>query len=323
MNGNAHMNEAGSQAAESLRRDARFTSLPPENRGHAISLARNETTVSGIATRRVAVEAAGTALSTISPLPDVDPVQFLKLAGQGAMLRTHADLWRWLQGDVQEWLPHDILVVGWGDFRSGDLQYDIISSLPGLRTHLCPASRIAPLVSYFRDCWIAAQSQPCQLDIGGCGQLLGEAGQGWAPAPGTPGMQTALVHGIGDGRLGGERIFAALSSELAPATGAASLKLLVPFIDSALRRMPPAPMRQPGAERNQVEQLVVRLGQLSERERQIMVWVAMGKTNPEIGCILRISEFTVKNHMKSIFSKLDVTNRAQAVAKLTRMAAYA
>ena len=62
---------------------------------------------------------------------------------------------------------------------------------------------------------------------------------------------------------------------------------------------------------------------LSERERQIMVWVAMGKTNPEIGCILDISEFTVKNHMKSIFSKLDVTNRAQAVAKLTRMAAYA
>jgi DNA-binding CsgD family transcriptional regulator len=31
----------------------------------------------------------------------------------------------------------------------------------------------------------------------------------------------------------------------------------------------------------------------------------------------------VKNHMKSIFGKLDVTNRAQAVAKLTRMDAYA
>jgi transcriptional regulator EpsA len=256
-------------------------------------------------------------------LPDVDPAQFLKIAGQGATLRTHADLWRWLQGDVQLWLPHDILLVGWGDFRSGELQYDVISSLPGLRTHLCPPQRISPLVNYFRDCWVAAQSQPCQLDISGCGQLLGEAGQGWAPAPGVPGMQTALVHGVGDGRLGGERIFAALSADLAPAGGAGALKLLVPFIDSALRRMPPAPMRQPGAERNQVEQLVVRLGQLSERERQIMVWVAMGKTNPEIGCILHISEFTVKNHMKSIFSKLDVTNRAQAVAKLTRMAAYA
>ncbi len=66
-----------------------------------------------------------------------------------------------------------------------------------------------------------------------------------------------------------------------------------------------------------------RVSALSERERQIMVWVAMGKTNPEIGMILDISEFTVKNHMKSIFGKLDVTNRAQAVAKLTRIDAYA
>ena len=69
--------------------------------------------------------------------------------------------------------------------------------------------------------------------------------------------------------------------------------------------------------------LVVMVGELSERERQIMVWVAMGKTNPEIGSILCISEFTVKNHMKSIFNKLVVTNRAQAVAKLTRVVANA
>jgi DNA-binding CsgD family transcriptional regulator len=67
----------------------------------------------------------------------------------------------------------------------------------------------------------------------------------------------------------------------------------------------------------------LQLSHLSDRERQIMTWVAMGKTNPEIGCILSISEFTVKNHMKSIFGKLDVTNRAQAVAKLTRIESYA
>ncbi len=254
---------------------------------------------------------------------EMDAARYLQIAGQGATLRTHADLWRWLQGDVQQWLPHDVLLVGWGDFRGGDVQFDVVSSIPGLRTHQCSQQRIAPLVAYFRDCWIAAQQQPCELDIGGVGQLLGEAGQGWAPAPGVPGMHSALVHGIGDSRFGGERIFAALSGRRAQPGGAGALKLLVPFVDSALRRMPPAPVRQPGAERSQVEQMVVRLAQLSERERQIMVWVAMGKTNPEIGCILHISEFTVKNHMKSIFSKLDVSNRAQAVAKLTRIAAYA
>jgi transcriptional regulator EpsA len=261
-------------------------------------------------------------MSNAQTLPEIDPAHFLKIASQGAGLSTHADLWRWLQGDVQRWVPHDIMLIGWGDFRSGELQYDVISSLPGLRTHLCSPASISPLVSYFRDCWVAAQHLPCQLDISGCSELLGDCGQGWAPATGIPGMRTALVHGIG-GRHCGERVFAALSRNPSPTGGAAALKLLVPFIDTALRRMAPAPVRQAGAERNQVQQLVVRLGELSERERQIMVWVAMGKTNPEIGCILQISEFTVKNHMKSIFSKLDVTNRAQAVAKLTRMTAYA
>ena len=58
---------------------------------------------------------------------------------------------------------------------------------------------------------------------------------------------------------------------------------------------------------------------LSERETQIMAWVAMGKTNSEIGSILNISGFTVKNHMQRIFQKLNVFNRAQAVSKVKRV----
>ena len=88
--------------------------------------------------------------------------------------------------------------------------------------------------------------------------------------------------------------------------------------------VPPPPARHAACERDTLHATsTLRLTSLSDRERQIMDWVALGKTNPEIGCILHISEFTVKNHMKSIFTKLDVTNRAQAVAKLTRMTAYA
>jgi transcriptional regulator EpsA len=255
---------------------------------------------------------------------DIDPAHFLKIAWQGAGLQTHADLWRWLQGDVQKWLSHEVLLVGWGDFRSGELHYDVVSSLPGVRSHNCTPASIAPLISYFRDCWVAAQHLPCQLEIKGCAELFGEAGQGWVPSQAMGRMRTALVHGIGDGEHCVQRIFAALSGEPCPPAGAGlALKLLVPFIDTALRQMPPPPDRQPGCERAPVEAQAVRLAALSERERQIMVWVAMGKTNPEIGCILHISEFTVKNHMKSIFGKLDVTNRAQAVAKLTRMGTYA
>jgi transcriptional regulator EpsA len=252
-------------------------------------------------------------------MPDSDPAQFLKIAGQGAGIASHAELWRWLQGDVQQWLAHDAMLIGWGDFRSGQLQYDIVSSLPGLRSHHWTAAALAPLISYFRDCWVAAQQLPCQPDVTGCAELLRRAARGWVPVEAIGAMRSALVHGTSNGRSGGERIFAALSRQpLVPGSGTA-LKLLLPFIDTALRRLPPAPVRSPVRDHGHPVGVIPPTA-LSDRERQIMVWVAMGKTNPEIGCILNISEFTVKNHMKSIFSKLDVSNRAQAVAKLTRIA---
>lgn len=261
--------------------------------------------------------------STLTTVPDSDPAHFLKIAGQGAGLSTHADLWRWLQGDVQQWLAHDVMIIGWGDLRAGELHYDIVSSLPGMRSHEWTAAAMAPLIGYLHDCWVAARQLPCQLDMRGCADLV----RGNAPSPVAAGtivsMRTVLVHGLSSGRSTGARIFAALSRQDARPNGGTALKLLIPFIDTALRRIPPAPARQCACESTQLARQVLRLAELSERERQIMTWVAQGKTNPEIGCILRISEFTVKNHMKSIFSKLDVTNRAQAVAKLTRTTAYA
>lgn len=257
-------------------------------------------------------------------LPDNDPAQFLRIAGQGASLSTHADLWRWLQGDVQKWLAHEVMLIGWGDFRTGSLRFDIVSSLPGLRTFNCAPGTLSPVLGYLRDCWVAAQQSPCQLDVDSFGELLSRRGPEWDRADLIAGMRTAVVHGIGDGKRSGERIFAALSGHAAPSPGAGTaLKLLLPYIDTALRQMSPAPQRQAACINSQYQKHVAHLAALSERERQIMTWVAMGKTNPEIGCILSISEFTVKNHMKSIFGKLDVTNRAQAVAKLTRMDAYA
>jgi DNA-binding CsgD family transcriptional regulator len=72
-------------------------------------------------------------------------------------------------------------------------------------------------------------------------------------------------------------------------------------------------METPVTEDERIEEL--NLGGLSEREHEILHWVKSGKTNFEIGMILTISPNTVKNHLKRIFQKLDVSCRAQAVAK--------
>lgn len=52
--------------------------------------------------------------------------------------------------------------------------------------------------------------------------------------------------------------------------------------------------------------------QLTDRELEVLKLLAKGMLNKEIANILYISEKTVKNHISSIFRKLDVQDRTQA-----------
>ncbi|MFD2617067.1 response regulator transcription factor [Terrilactibacillus laevilacticus] len=52
---------------------------------------------------------------------------------------------------------------------------------------------------------------------------------------------------------------------------------------------------------------------LTYREKEIIRWVAQGVSNKEIAEKLQISEYTVKNHLKNIFNKLNLKNRVQLV----------
>lgn len=55
-----------------------------------------------------------------------------------------------------------------------------------------------------------------------------------------------------------------------------------------------------------------RLALLTERERSILGMLAKGRTNQEISDLMAISVGTVKNHISTILSKLDVRDRTQA-----------
>ncbi|HET8851860.1 MAG TPA: response regulator transcription factor [Ktedonobacteraceae bacterium] len=54
---------------------------------------------------------------------------------------------------------------------------------------------------------------------------------------------------------------------------------------------------------------------LTEREREILGLIALGKSNSEIAEELVLSPKTVSNHVSNIFSKLQVVDRAQAVLR--------
>jgi len=55
--------------------------------------------------------------------------------------------------------------------------------------------------------------------------------------------------------------------------------------------------------------------ELTGREREILGLIAMGHTNPEIAARLYLSPKTIRNHITSIFAKLEVANRAEAIIR--------
>ncbi len=66
------------------------------------------------------------------------------------------------------------------------------------------------------------------------------------------------------------------------------------------------------------EPSVLITNKITERELDVLRLVAKGLTNQEIASTLYLSEGTVRNHVSSIFAKLDVSDRTQAAVLAIR-----
>lgn len=248
-------------------------------------------------------------------------------------IRTHLDLFNWLRGGMQQFLPHDILLAAWGDFAQGEIRYDIVSALKDVRTSLADMSVLRPRLLELFAQWTGAQNRPVMVSAQA---LRGAFSRHPLRDPlqrAAPPVRSALVHGLHDRRGQQDCLYVLLSHQDHPGTEPA-FGTLLPYIDTAMRQVP---MLEPVAGQPdpsgtahgkglspQAPQITIRHDGngvagpdtgMTEREMQIMRWVEMGKTNQEIGTILDISAFTVKNHLQRIFKKLDVYSRAHAVSR--------
>lgn len=238
---------------------------------------------------------------------------------QSYTIQTHLHLYAWLRKEVNPLMRHEMLLSAWGDFSTGQLKFDVCASAPEFSTlRLLENSAI---INYLM----------CNLF-----KRWSEQGERWyivnhfdasgmytqSPSVFTKQlvkMHSLLVYGVRDTRGKADCIYVFFDHTREFDAPQSILGMLMPHVDAALRRI--AHLQLPEKESQALDSL--HFGALSDREHEILHWVRSGKTNLEIGMILNISANTVKNHLKRIFQKLDVSCRAQAVAKTGSVARVA
>ncbi|MEF8728826.1 MAG: XrtB/PEP-CTERM-associated transcriptional regulator EpsA [Accumulibacter sp.] len=229
-------------------------------------------------------------------------------------IESHLKLLLWLQGDVQRLLPHQALISFSLGADHPAFDYDVISLLPGVRTRELPPRRMHGIAASLHQRWTALGGR---VVTGSCEQFISVDDAASASLGAISEMRHVLFHSIPDNRLRADHLYVMLRARSGFGEDETHhFELLLPYLDAALSRIERLPSL-PGIAADPVVLLdAVAAGGLSGREREILDWVRQGKTNIEIGMILGISSFTVKNHLKRIFQKINVSNRAQAVGKL-------
>jgi transcriptional regulator EpsA len=226
-----------------------------------------------------------------------------------ASLRVHSrpQLFGWTQGMLQNLLRHDLLLCAVREERALSYQVDCFAS-PWIDSERVRAlfQQDVDLVAGLVRRWVEGEFHPVVCSVAGTDTLA--RGDFAAELQGL-GADSLMVHGSYDslgkpvslflvgataGDLGGEHAFL--------------LELIAPFLHLAWMR---SRLTRPPEDIQAARTADV----LTVREKEILRWIHLGKSNFEIGTILSISPLTVKNHVQKILRKLNVRNRTQAVGR--------
>ncbi|MES2182800.1 MAG: XrtB/PEP-CTERM-associated transcriptional regulator EpsA [Pseudomonadota bacterium] len=222
-------------------------------------------------------------------------------------IKKHADFFRWQQDYVTSVFPHDVLIAVWGDFSKNALNYDVCSNMQGIRTQALWESQgeVDHLMTDLYKKWLANGERWYSVK-----NFVADSDMPLLFTHQLIAIKSLLVYGLRDTRGNNDCLYIFMDKRSDFDIDSTVLGMLIPHLDATLRRI--VSLERDAEDDNELSDYHVH--GLSDREHEIVYWLRMGKTNFEIGMILGISPNTVKNHLKRIFCKLDVSSRAQAVA---------
>jgi transcriptional regulator EpsA len=228
-----------------------------------------------------------------------------------ASLRVHAraHFFSWTQGLLQSLIRHELLICTLCHGKPPAFRADGFSMTapdPAIFSDLfLRDTAVAPALL---KAWEERRYQPVVFELNN-GPLTNGA---FTRELERTGATQLLVHGLhdSDGRAISLFTFACRPGSVGPRQ-AYLAQLLVPALHTAWVRTQLQQRRADGASADKLHGQSV----LTVREMDILKWIYLGKSNFEIGAILKISPLTVKNHVQKILRKLNVVNRTQAIGK--------
>ena len=252
-----------------------------------------------------------------STLPDALQLESL-LLNLDAALRVHAraHFFGWTQGLLQSLIRHEVLICVLRNGAPAAFRVDSFSTIvPDAAIFSELLLEDAPAAMGLIKVWKERRFNPVICDAGAGSALCNDKLE---RAFGRAGITQMVAHGCFgvDGEASSLFIFACRASVQGAAAKerqAYIARLIVPFVHAAWVRS----QIQETTQRDHLPPTEV--GVLTAREQEILRWIYLGKSNGEVGTILKISPLTVKNHVQKILRKLNVVNRTQAVGKALDM----
>ena len=226
-----------------------------------------------------------------------------------ASLRVHAraHFFSWTQGLLQSLIRHELLICALCHGKPPALRADGFSMTAPDPSTMCDLFLRDPSVAPgLLKVWEERRYQPVVFETGN-GPLAAGA---FTRELERIGANQLLVHGIHgpDGRAISLFIFACRPGSVG-ARQVYLAQLMAPALHVAWVRT------QLQAGSSPMDKSAGGASVLTVRELDILKWIYLGKSNFEIGAILKISPLTVKNHVQKILRKLNVVNRTQAIGK--------
>lgn len=228
------------------------------------------------------------------------------LQKSAAEVRTVEDFKEWTKSCLRPVLPHEALISGWGHRHAGGVGLDVMVTVDFPTEHISSIrNRAGAIDTPILWRWLTTE-KPVTFDVD---NAWPDVTPEWLESFRRFELRNVLAHAMWDKERAGGTYHSFYRMPSAPGERESQLLAeLIPMLHETFCRV----IQSISA----ADRFSVCLESLTAREREVVHWLGLGKTNSEVACIGGISENTVKHYVTDIFNKLGVSNRTQLVRRL-------